>query len=145
MVVRRESTFAKRTFNTSWIAVAPAKANLRRSGKRKTDARFSRAFSKGKHLALLSRLWFAIKMLDLKITARSQPNFGRPMPTTPTRPKTEFETGRAAVVRRRAKRWGASQPARLRGKFYQHSIRISRSSLMWRKFTISSPRLIALL
>src|ERR1041385_7020577 len=142
MVVRRESTFAKRTFNTSWIAVAPAKANLRRSGKRKTDARFSRAFSKGKHLALLSRLWFAIKMLDLKITARSQTNFGRPMPTTPTRPNTEFETGREAAARLRVKQLVESRRVRLRRKYYQACTRISRSSLMWRKFTISSPGLI---
>ena len=39
-------------------------------------------------------------------------NFDRRMPISPTKPNTEFETGRAAVALPRAKRSVASRPAR---------------------------------
>src|SRR5205085_8812173 len=118
MVVRRRSTSLKSTFNESWIAVVRVKAKSRHSEERKTDARSSLAFSKGKRSALLSRLWFAIKMFALRITARLRGNSGRHTPISRMRPNTEFAIGRAVVGHLHAKRLAASPRAQLRKKYY---------------------------
>src|SRR5260370_5917532 len=118
MAARRGSISQKRTFSASWTAVVQVKAKLRPSEKRKTDARSSLAFSKGKRSALLSRLWFAIKMFALRITARSRRNSGRHTLISPMRLNTEFGVGREAAVRLRAKRSAASRRARLQKKYY---------------------------
>src|SRR5438270_9297590 len=114
MVVRLGSRSPNLIFKKSWIGVVRVKANSRPSGKRRTGARFSPAFLKGRRSGPLSQLQFGTKTLDLKITSRSQANFGRHTPIILTRPNTESETGTAAVARLRAKRLDASPQARLR-------------------------------
>src|SRR6266516_592192 len=114
MVVRRGSRSPNLRFKKSWIGVVRVKANLRPSGRRKTSARFSLAFLKGKRSGLPSHLRFGTETLGLKITLRSQANYGRHTPITLMRPNTESETGRVAVARLRAKRSDASPRARLR-------------------------------
>src|SRR5881397_1583288 len=113
MAARLGSTFPNQTFNASWIAGVRVKANSLHSGKRKTTARFSPVFLKGKPWALLSHLQFETKTLGLKITARSHANFDRHTPIILTRRNTEFETGTAGVERLRAKRSDASRRAPL--------------------------------
>src|SRR5258705_4832368 len=114
MVVRHASKFPKRRFNESLIVVAPVKANLRLSAKRKTGANFCPAFLRAERSGRRSPFLFGTKTLDPKTTAKSRANFDRRMPITLTKPNTEFETGRAAVARLRVKRSVASRRARLR-------------------------------
>src|SRR5205807_3470548 len=111
---RRKSTSPKPKFNESWIGGVRVKANSQHSGKRKTGARFSPAFSMERRSALLSHLQFGTRTLGLKITARSQANFDRRMPITLMRPNTESEIGRAAVARLRAKLLAAQPQAQCR-------------------------------
>src|SRR6266576_3302602 len=106
-----------RRFNKSWIAVAQAKANSLRNGRKKIVARFFPAYSKAKRLAHLLRFWCAIKTLGRRITGRSQENFDRPMLISLTRPNMEFGTGRAAVARRRARPSAGSQRVQSRKRY----------------------------
>src|SRR5437868_5112021 len=112
MVARRASKFLKPKFNESWIVVARAKAKSRLSAKRKTDANFCPAFLKEERSAHPLPFLFGTKTLDPKITVKSRANFDRRTPITLTRPSMEFETGRAVAAHLRAKRSGASLPAR---------------------------------
>src|ERR1043166_5278320 len=98
MVARHALRFLRRRSNETSIAVARAKASSRHSGKRKIDAKFYPEFLKGKRSALQSQFLSGTKMLDLKITARSQANFALRTPITLTRRNTESETGRAAAA-----------------------------------------------
>ena len=83
----------------------------------------------GKHSAPRSRFSFGTKTLDPKITAKSHANFDRRMPTTLTRPNTESETGRAAVVRLLAKQLVASRLAPSQRKYCLRCTQTSKSSL----------------
>src|SRR6266496_748029 len=114
MVAPPESKSRNLTFNGNWTAVARVKANSRPSGKRKTGARFCPAFLKARRSGLLSQLQFGTETLGLKIISRSQANFARHTPIILMRRNTEFETGRAAVARPRAKQSDESPQARLR-------------------------------
>src|SRR6266436_3236681 len=128
MVVRPGSKSRNLIFNESWTAVARVKANSRPSGKRKTGARFCPAFLKAGRSALRSQLRFGTETLGLKITPRSQANFARHTPIILMRRNTEFETGRAAVARLRAKRLDGSPQARLRKKYCLRCLPTSKSS-----------------
>ena len=64
-----------------------------------------------------------------KITAKSRENFDRRMPITHTRPRTESETGRAAVAPLRVKRLVASRQVRLQKGYYPSFTRTSSRSL----------------
>src|SRR5215211_753700 len=104
MVARREWKFPKRRFNENWIVVAQVKVNSVRSGKKKIDAKFYRAFLKEKRSGRRSQFLSGTKTLDRKITGKSRANFDHRMPITLTRPSTESETGRVAVAHLREKR-----------------------------------------
>src|SRR5438309_11929925 len=123
-----------RRFNESWIAVAQAKANSLRNGRKKIVARFFPAYSKAKRLAHRLRFWSAIKTLGRRITWRSQENFDRHMPILLTKPNMEFATGRVAVARRRARPLAGSQRAQLQKRYCRRFTRSSRSSLTSRRF-----------
>src|SRR5437762_3906565 len=114
MVALLESKYRNLIFSESWTGAVRVKVNSRPNGKRKTGARFSPAFLKAGRSGLLSQLQFGTETLGLKIISRSQANFARHTPIILMRRNTEFETGRAAVARPRAKRLDGSPQARLR-------------------------------
>src|SRR2546429_9119084 len=112
MGVRQTSTSPTRRFNEIWTVAARVKAKLRRNGKRKIGAKFFPASLQEKHSARLSLFWCATKTLGLKIMRKCKGHSGRHMPISHMRPNTEFETGRLAASRRRARRsYGAGRGA----------------------------------
>src|SRR5439155_14134333 len=131
-----------RRFNESWIAVAQAKANSLRNGRKKIVARFFPAYSKAKRLAHLLQFWSAIKTLGRRITWRSQENFDRHMLISRTRPNMEFGTGRVGVARRRARPLAGSQRAQLRKRYCRPFTRSWRWSLTSPRFMRSSRKSI---
>jgi len=82
----------------------------------------------GKTLGTAVAIQFGTETLGLKITSRSQANFARHTPIILMRRNTEFETGRAAVARPRAKRLDGSPQARLRKGYCLRCMPTSKSS-----------------
>src|SRR5437588_11868754 len=103
MVVRRRLASPKGTFSVSSIAAVLARAESRRSERRKTAAKFSRAFLKAKRSARRLPFWCATKTRAQRIIPILQKRFDHRTPISLTKRSTEFEIGRAVGALLRAK------------------------------------------
>src|ERR1700738_2288006 len=117
MVARRRLTSLKWRFSATSIDADRGKAKSLRSGRKKIVAKFFLAFLKEKRSARRSHSLCATKMRVRKIMQRSRRHFAHHTPILPTKPNTEFETGRAAVAPRRAKQLDVWPPAQSRARF----------------------------